>query len=207
MTNYLKKTTSNLWKLALVSLVLFTSSCATEPIEETEGIPVPVELAAKPTKEVTSIQKGEQYFIRNKHSGKFLDLKNYGYYDESNVHQWAFTGNDNQIWYIENFSGNARLRCKQNWRSLEVNSGSGSNGANIQVASTASVNKQKFTIYPKWSGSSQFFIKNINSGKVVDVARHSKSNGGNIHQWQAFTPNGDNNNQLWEFYKVSEYYN
>ncbi|WP_165251932.1 RICIN domain-containing protein [Adlercreutzia sp. ZJ304] len=63
---------------------------------------------------------------------------------------------------------------------LDINGGSSSNGANVQIYSSNNTNAQKFTL--TYSGGF-YTIKNVGSGKVLDVAGGSTYCGANVQQY------------------------
>lgn len=86
---------------------------------------------------------------------------------------------------------------------LDVNGGSTSNGARVQQWDCNNTNAQKWEIVyagggPRFNGQAgnYYFIKNVGSGKCLDVIGASRSNGAGVTQWDCH----GGTNQRWLLY-------
>ena len=84
---------------------------------------------------------------------------------------------------------------------LDISAASIYAGANVQIWDNVDVNQQKF--YIKYDGSGYYTIKNVKSGKLLDVANGKTERGTNVWQW---TSNGTDA-QKWVIQKSENYYN
>lgn len=213
MKNYSKKSKSRLSKLFLLAGLIFTTSCATEELTEgvteelaegliegfTEAHTVEPEALQKSTstEPVIHAQIGVAYFIRNKNSSKYLDHKLWG--RDKNIHQWSFTGHENQMWKFEWFDESVRMINVASGQCAQIEDGSMDLAGNLVAGNCGDHDKQKFMTYKHGATrnkSTYHFIGSIKSGKFIDVELESEEDGANVHQWdRTFAEN-----QIWEFY-------
>ena len=145
------------------------------------------------------------YFIKNKNSGKYLDISGGSAYNGANVIQYNLNGGNNQKWKIVN-AGNGE--CKIVSMSspsgtqyvLNVETNSSNNGVNINVYKDANVANRRFKI----GMNTDFFSYRIMSKcseyrKVVTVEGASCSDSANVIQYQYNVSNNDE----WIFERVS----
>ena len=136
------------------------------------------------------------YYIRNKFSGKYLDVTNYSADNNANIQQWEYLANAaQQFKFVDAGDGYYYIYTGASGFSkvVDVAGKSTADGANIlQYAYKGSTN-QKFKIEEVSSGV--YAIKTgITSGaSCLDVYGWSADNGGNIAQWNCW--GGDC--QLW----------
>lgn len=135
------------------------------------------------------------FIITAGHSGKCLDVDNWGKQDGANVWQWSCHSGANQQWRMEPTSkGYIQLVNVNSGKCLDVNKQSRENGANIQQWScNQGANQQWWRV--ELQGTPFFFIKSRLSDKCLDVAEVSEKDGANVHQWDC--TGGDN--QKWAF--------
>ena len=141
------------------------------------------------------------YYIRNKHSGHYLDAENKGG-SGTNVLQYAFNGSTNQQWKIERQSnGLYVLKAVYNTGlALDVNNASESNSANIQVYNFNNSSAQQWYIIENNDGGYRILSRCSNGQKCVTVQNASTASGANVFQYD-YTDNAGENDE-WYLEKV-----
>ena len=130
------------------------------------------------------------YFIKNKHSGKYLEISGGSAYNGANVIQYDLNGGSNQRWKVMD-AGNGE--CKIVSMSspsgtqyvLNVETNSSNNGVNINVYQDANVANRRFKIMR----NNDLFSYRITTGtssfsKAATVANASCSSNANVMQYQ-----------------------
>ena len=137
------------------------------------------------------------YYIRNKHSGHYLDAENKGG-SGTNVLQYAFNGSTNQQWKIERQSnGLYVLKAVYNTGlALDVNNASESNSANIQVYNFNNSSAQQWYIIENNDGGYRILSRCSNGQKCVTVQNASTASGANVFQYD-YTDNAGENDEWW----------
>ena len=141
------------------------------------------------------------YYIRNKHSGHYLDAENKGG-SGTNVLQYAFNGSTNQQWNIQRISDIASTSCGlyllrpvyNTGLSLDVYGASDSNSANIQVYNFNSSSAQQWYIIENNDGGYRILSRCSNGKKGVTVQNASTSSGANVFQYD-YTDNAGENDE------------
>ena len=135
------------------------------------------------------------YYIRNKHSGHYLDAENKGG-SGTNVLQYAFNGSTNQQWKIERQSnGLYVLKAVYNTGlALDVNNASESNSANIQVYNFNNSSAQQWYIIENNDGGYRILSRCSNGQKCVTVQNASTASGANVFQYD-YTDNAGENDE------------
>jgi beta-glucanase (GH16 family) len=134
------------------------------------------------------------YTIKNRNSGKVLDVTAGSTSDGAAIIQYYSNGSTNQQWqFISVGSGYYKIKNVNSGKYMDIEGGSTTDGAkNIQWTYSGSTNQQ-------WSlvsaGSGYYKIKNRKSGKILDISGASTADGTQCIQW---TDNGTNNQQ-WFF--------
>lgn len=79
--------------------------------------------------------KGNAFFIKNRKTGKYLDVQGGKAKNGANIHQWEFTGNKNQQWrMIEVDYQLYKIVSELDWNyAIDVAGKSGKDGANVQL--------------------------------------------------------------------------
>lgn len=146
----------------------------------------------------TGVVSGGTYRITPRHSGKSLDIANCGTANGSNVQQWSWLNNTCQQFVMTDVgSGNWRITpSNATGASLDLTNCSGSNSANIQIWSWLNNNCQKWQLVDR--GSGYYNIKNVSSGKCLDVSGASTSDGANVVQYTC----GSGYNQQFSFTRL-----
>lgn len=126
------------------------------------------------------------YVIRNKYTGKVLDLL-YGSADDgTNILQYSDTGADNQHWNVTYLgSGNYRITNVAGGGAMEVYNWDSSDGANISQWTTNGTTLQQWQLTDQGDGT--FKVLNTYTGKAMEVYNWDTSDGANVSQW---TDNG-----------------
>ena len=147
----------------------------------------PVDSVAPPTGDLVS---GSDYTIESAISGKSLDVADVSTSDGGNIHQWDFHGNANQIWTLNNVSGDVyTLVSKNSDKCLDADS----SGTNVHQWSCFENENQKWTIEALSEGG--YVVRTFVNDEVMAVDASSTENGGNI---VTETETGDSNQQ-WIF--------
>ena len=106
---------------------------------------------------------------------------------------------------VDASSYTVRIRSIQAGGCLEVRGASTANGANIGTWNCLNQNNQRWRITDtgrRWHGHPVVEIRNVHSGKCLDMRSWSGANGDNIHQW---TCHGQNS-QRWILQRVGVEY-
>lgn len=142
------------------------------------------------------------YYIRNKNSGKYLDITNGSASDGTNIQQHDFNGTHAQKFrLVSDGSGYySILTGSSDYKSgIDVASASKSNNANILQWTNRGSDNQKFQLV-KIGDAYAVKTKISDCYSALDVSGESKSNGANVCQ---YTYKGSSN-QLWYLEKCSE---
>jgi Ricin-type beta-trefoil lectin domain. len=135
------------------------------------------------------------YRIMPVHSGKALDVHYCDQNDGANVLQWTWMDNDCQKWNISQVDGDWHRISPVNapTKSLDIDSLSLSNGANIMLWEYWGGWNQQFRFQS--AGSGKWRMINRNSELCADVDGLSTGDGANLVQWECIS---GNNNQIFE---------
>jgi hypothetical protein len=134
----------------------------------------------------------------NRHSGQLLDVSGPSTADGALVHQWTYTGADNQ-WWIRPWQadGYTRLFSRHSGKCLGVSGGSTAAGATV-VQWTCNGNADQ-EWYFRWTGASTsggwpiYNIVDRNSGQCLGITGGSAAVGAQAVQW----PCNGNPDQEW----------
>ncbi|WP_088103612.1 RICIN domain-containing protein [Halalkalibacter urbisdiaboli] len=164
-------------------------------IIDTSGTLVSIEGGSNNTNQGNSnfFSGNGSYHLKNRNSGKLLEVGNASTEDGANVNQWANTNCSCQQWLLnEDDNGFFGLINRNSGKALDVYNGATSDGANVVQWGHHGGTMQQWEL--KLNSDGYFSIVNRNSGKALDVEGKSMSDGGNVVQW---TKNGGANQQ-WE---------
>ena len=150
------------------------------------------------TNQLFSLKERETRFVRiqSKKTGKFMDSGG------DSIHQWSKYPTMDQWFVIAEMRDNPddpnssvyyRIITADDGRCLNVESGSFSNGADIQSFACIDVEQEKFDIVPHSNGYVWFVSKK--TGKCIDLSGGGNDDGTNIQQWEC---QEGNDNQLWK---------
>lgn len=144
----------------------------------------------------------DSFFIKNKNSGKYLDVSGGKAKNGANVIQWGFTGKTNQQWRLQLVTYDTyKLVSELSYSyAIDIAGKSAKNGANAQLWKSS----QTFRIV-KVSGTSQPYYKfeSVVSGsenKVLGVSESSKKDGANVNQCSF----GKTGSDQWQFERVTK---
>ena len=141
------------------------------------------------------------YFIRNRGTGKYLDVMNGTAANASNVGVNDFSGSLSQQWYVVNH-GNGLYSIRSNLNRsyyLDVDGGQDTNERNVQIYADSS---RRFRI--RWDGNTVFtsITPSFSNTKALDVYGGEDASRYNTNvQIYRYNRGG---NQTWEFEKVND---
>ncbi len=126
------------------------------------------------------------YYIKNKFSGKYLDVANGSWDNGANIQQWEYNGCTAQQFklvsdgngYYEIYTGNTDFSM-----CLDVWGASAADGTNIAQGTYYGNDCQKFEIVEVSDGVFAIKTKNSGAASCLDVYAWSADNGGNVCQW------------------------
>lgn len=122
------------------------------------------------------------YVIRNKFTGKVLDLVNGSAADGTNIIQYSQTGASNQHWQVSYLgSGNYRITNVAGGGAAEVYDWDTSDGANISQWTANGLAIQNWQLSDQGDGT--FKVVNGATGKAMEVYNWDSSDGANVSQW------------------------
>lgn len=147
------------------------------------------------TVEAATISDG-WYYIKNVHSGKYLEVKDANEANGTNIQQWSGNGNACQKWYVRNEGDYVYLYTGlSSTRTVDVENGSANNGANVRLWDYNGHNAQRYKIQTISSNRYAILTGASNYSKALEVYVWSQEDGGNVCQWE-YT---GGNNQAWVF--------
>ena len=139
------------------------------------------------TKNSVKVSKTEGiFYIRNKFSGKYLDVADGSSADHANIQQWAYNGFASQKYKIvSNGDGYYYiLTGASNYtKALDVAMGSAADGTNIVQYSLNKGTNQLFKLSKQSDGTYAVLSKASSCKSGLDVYDWSRDSGGNINQW------------------------
>ena len=139
------------------------------------------------TKNSVKVSKTEGiFYIRNKFSGKYLDVADGSSADHANIQQWAYNGFASQKYKIvSNGDGYYYiLTGASNYtKALDVAMGSAADGTNIVQYSLNKGTNQLFKLSKQSDGTYAVLSKASSCKSGLDVYDWSRNSGGNINQW------------------------
>lgn len=128
-----------------------------------------------------SVESGATYLVKNRKSGKVLDIQNASSANGANAHQWSQHSGSNQRWTISHVgNGNYEFINQNSGSALHVAGGSTQDGGNVVQWIDNNLNHQRWKVVHV---AGPFYkIINLNSNKALGVVNGSITNGGNIEQ-------------------------
>ena len=137
------------------------------------------------------------YRIKNRVSGKFLQILNASLDNGGNVIQWSNDGSNNQKWQLTHLGdGVYSIINKNSGKALDISEVSTADGALVHQWAYLGNDNQKFIIQESNPGFYQLIA--LHSNKVVEVGNASTADGAALQQWT------DNNQQWSEWVLVSD---
>lgn len=140
-----------------------------------------------PSSGATTTNVSGTYSIIAVHSGKALDVYDWGTSDGTNIVQWDSWGGEAQQFNISNVGGEWHRITPviATSKALDVDGISTSNGANIHIWNYWGGEGQQFKFQN--AGTGRYRIIPRNSGKCLDVFNASNDNGANVLQWDCIS--------------------
>lgn len=137
-----------------------------------------------------------EFKVRNRNSGKFLEIYQNATDDGALAVQWGDTGVPGQIWSFESAgSGYYRIVNKNSDKLLEVGGASTADGAAVNQWGNTNHHTQQWSLQPTSDG--YYKLPNRNSGKLLEVYQNATSDGASVVQWSDTGANG----QQWTLVK------
>ncbi|MDS0525024.1 RICIN domain-containing protein, partial [Clostridium sp. SHJSY1] len=141
------------------------------------------------------------YYIKNVHSGLYLDIENGLFANGTNLRQWGLNKYDAQKFKLVS-EGNGIyhiLTGASKYKScLDVYTGSAKDGTNIAQWNYWGGDMQKFKIVKVANNKYAFLTKSSNYKSCLDLYEMSKNSGANICEWNYWGGEG----QLWQLISV-----
>lgn len=162
------------------------------------------EISTEPSKDpviATGNLEDGLYYIKNVNAQKYLQVKDNLGNAGQNIEIGTGTGAAGQKWYLTNTAdGYITLTSSLGNYMVDIDRGSATDGANIQIYNGYSGDSQKFLVQKTSTDGVYTLATKVSNGtKNFDVYDHGKTDGTNVCQW-AFTGNP---NQQWIFEKVN----
>lgn len=152
------------------------------------------------------------YSIRQRSSGKSLDVHGSGRNWGTNVELYTYNETSNQQWVIRQTNNPQyfQIVSRCNGLALDVNGGSDANGTNIQVWGSHNENSQKWkfiaagdNVGKTLSDGNYEIVSALDNSKCLDVVGNGSANNTNVDLWTRH----HGNNQRWKVkYLGSGYY-
>lgn len=146
------------------------------------------------------------YYIQSK-LGTVVDITAGNTSDGTNIQLYTLNGTSAQKWILDSYNDRAVSdgvyevqSALNNGKVLDIDAGSTSNGANVQIWSANASDAQKFEV--QYVGAGYYKISVKCSGKSLDVTAGLKETGVNLQQ---YSWNGSDA-QLWKFVDAGEGY-
>ncbi|EEG30158.1 ricin-type beta-trefoil lectin domain protein, partial [[Clostridium] methylpentosum DSM 5476] len=145
----------------------------------------------------TAVTAGHTYRIRNKTSGKYLDVAWGNDTNSTNVDTWEYNGGANQRWKVVDAGGGYFKLVPSHTANnmvLDVYGAYGDNGTNVEIYQDNGSDAQKFKFVPKEDGSYEIVAKCANDKGGLDNSDGGTANGTNVKIWST---EGGGNNYRW----------
>lgn len=137
--------------------------------------------------DMAAVESGATYFIRNAHSGLFMDIPNGVNDDGTNLHQWEFNGFDTQRFKVEQGEDGLYTissACSDFSQYVTVAQGSGANGTNVETHSATELGDQRFAVLPNKDGTFRILTAVSNQKGCLENYDFGTSNGSNVAEWE-----------------------
>lgn len=121
------------------------------------------------------------FMLQNRNSRLFLEVPSMSIVEGTAITQYEFTNYPCQVWLFHSTDGSISLTNKNSNFTLAIQNGSLTDGAlAVQSASTPSNSQLWDMIY---TDSGYMYLKNLNSGKYLEVFNNLTNNGAAVGQW------------------------
>ncbi len=146
-----------------------------------------------------TIDTSSHYLLKNRASGKVLDVYQGSKADGATLNQWSQNNGDfQQFQFLAMSGGTYRLKARHSGKVVGVAGASkANNAAAVQVSGDSKATSQQFEALDMGSGFFRF--KNVNSGRVLAVAGGSTSDGAAVVQ---VTGDSKATGQQWQLVKA-----
>ena len=149
-----------------------------------------------------SLVAGVAYYIRNVHSGLYLDVDHAGTTSGTNVIQYNLTGDPNQKWTIHSLENGYYVIRPMHASGLALDVIDGGTSSNVGVWNVGTANSSSIPTSSQWklyhatnSGGVIFKSRCSNEEMVLEVYYSSMENCGNVTQY--YYTADDNRNDEW----------
>lgn len=126
------------------------------------------------------------FYIKNLHSGLYLDVANGSADNNANIQQWSYNGYDAQKFKITS-AGNGYYYIMTGAsgysKCVDVAGGKSADGTNILQYTYKGSSNQQFRIEQQSDGTYAILTRASNCASGLDVYDWSTASGGNINQW------------------------
>jgi hypothetical protein len=133
-----------------------------------------------------AIHQDKVVYIEAVHSRKYVDVSDCSRNDGAVIHQWSFTGADNQKWKMHYNSQDDTyvFESVHSGKCLDVEGASYSQGAKVHQWSWSNggTDNQRWKLVKV--GSDTYALRSKHSGQYVDVDGVSHHDGAILHQWE-----------------------
>lgn len=126
------------------------------------------------------------YYIKNVHSGLYLDVANGSTSNNANIQQWSYNGcNAQKFKIVSDGNGYYHILTGATGYSkcVDVAGGKSADGANILQYTYKGSTNQQFKIEKQSDGNYAILTRASNCASGLDVYNWSTESGGNINQW------------------------
>ncbi len=138
------------------------------------------------------------YYLKNRHSGLYMDVAYSGLDDGDNIWQWTFNGSTAQQFEFTHLGNGAYvIRNVNSNKAIDIAEVNHGNGANVHQWTYGGGLNQQFVLLPVDGQYHQLIA--MHSGKSVKIAGDSTATGANVEQWQ----NDNQTSSHWELVPVS----
>ncbi|MFD2573310.1 RICIN domain-containing protein, partial [Spirosoma soli] len=137
---------------------------------------------AAPTNTIKpTVESADTYFIKAKHSGKYLDVANVSTADGASIIQWSYTGGTNQQWQLTNLNtGYYTMKAVHSSKMLNIPGASMVDGTAANQWSANGQANQQFKLVD--AGEGYYKIVGNNSQKCLDIRYASTADGAVLQQ-------------------------
>ena len=163
----------------------------------------PIRMTADGGKHLGAVIPGRVYYIREKVSGNYLDVKGGEANNAVTAQLYTFNGSAAQKWkLIDGKDGYMQFEplCGSGYR-LDLNNKSDAEGEKIQIYGNNNTDAQKWKLHPNADGSFQITSKATKDKKALTNGPKSTTSGQPV---QSYTRKEENEHQDWYFEPADE---
>ena len=143
------------------------------------------ELVYQYTPEI-DMETSSYFTFRNVKSGHFLDVRNNGTQNGTDILQYNFKAGNNQQWQIEHLGDGLQIiKTRLNTNCvLDIDRSKNRNGTKVQLWTYEGNKNQKFKIVQRYRGQYIIYANTSNFTKGLSVKDGSMDSGAIVHQWE-----------------------